>query len=335
MNVGKLFKWIGGKKWLSNDLSKIIKENIKNKQVDCYIEPFAGGLGAFVHLVDDLRDNGIKKIILNDLNNNVINTYGFVKNNPTELFDSFICLVNKYQKTIPQKVYKLNKKNDKDEIKELLKKSRDFYLEKRKRFNLIKNNNNIESSVLFLFLMRYCFNGVYRENLKGEFNSPYNWEFSILNVEDKLKSFNHYNKIFNEFNIVFENLDAFEFLKKYESYYSNSLFYFDPPYLNKTSNDNDKAPHTYQEHIELLCENKNNNSENKYNKEHFGNNHQIKLLGEIKKIKSVIFSNHALNIFKVFSNENYFKHIIVYRSNIINSNKNNRKNKIPEILSFR
>jgi site-specific DNA-adenine methylase len=335
MNVGKLFKWIGGKKWLSNDLSKIIKKNISNKQVDCYIEPFAGGLGAFIHLIDDLRDNGIKKIILNDLNNNVISTYGFVKNDSSELFESFVSLVNNYQKTIPQKVYKLNKKDDKKEIKKLLENSRDFYLKKRKRFNIIKNKNNLESSVLFLFLMRYCFNGVYRENLKGEFNSPYNWEFGLLNVEDKLKSFNYYNKVFNEFNIVFENLDVFEFLNKYKNCYSNSLFYFDPPYLNKTVKNNENKTLSYEKHVEILCENKNNSSENKYNKEHFGNNHQVKLLGEINKITSVIFSNHSLNIFKTFSAENNFKHIIVYRSNVINSNKDDRKTKIPEILSFR
>ena len=52
-----------------------------------------------------------------------------------------------------------------------------FYYNRRTEFNeLIKENNyELHRTVLFLFLNKTCFNGMYRVNRHGNFNTPYNY----------------------------------------------------------------------------------------------------------------------------------------------------------------
>ena len=218
-------KWAGGKTQILGEIRKRYPARIEK-----YCEPFVGG-GAV--LFDVLQKSRPEKILINDINQNLVNTYEQVKSNVDGLCKKLNQLQNQY----------LSKSDDE---------KKSLFYEKRKRFNEIKlnkkeNNNTvveienrvivgldptifIEKAVLFIFLNKTCFNGLYRVNKKGEFNVPFN------NAKNPL--------ICDE-----ENLRAcFELLKNVEitcGDYKNcaefcdekTFVYLDPPYrpLTKTA----------------------------------------------------------------------------------------------------
>lgn len=309
----KLFDWIGGKKWLSAYLNKILKNNLKDKKIKYYLEPFAGGLGSAIFSLETLRDNGIETIYLNDINGTIISIYKKIKEDPQTLLDTYWEIEKEYQTFVPAAAIGLHKTKDKEELKKLLEEARDFYMLKRKEFNDFKASKpkDIQTLALFLFLSKHCFNGVYRENSKGGYNSPFNWEQGIIKKEDVEKRFLEHQAIFLEFNIVFENLNAFSFIEKYKHLAEEALFYFDPPYLNEDI------------------------AENKYNEDHFTPEKQVLLLEFIKELPYAIFSNHLCKIFVDFCNNNDFHFDEIDRVNRMASNKEARAKTVLEILAYR
>lgn len=310
MIKNKLFNWIGGKKWLSKELNEIFL-SYSDKGIKTYAEAFAGGLGSFFYTLHTLKQIGVETIYLNDVNNTIIATYKHIKDNYIEVHRLYSIIEEDYKKTVPLKTLTLHKKNDKEEIKELLKDSCAFYNNIKKEFNKIKNSNSIESVAHFLFLAEHCFNSVYRENSKGEFNTPYNWESGLPDLNSKLDTFESYSSIFNQYNIHFFNMDCFEFLSMIQDQQSTTLVYCDPPYLNETI------------------------SENKYNKDHFGRIQQIQLLETYKNFNFLSFSNHYYPIFENFCIENNFEYNRHYRNNIMSSKSSNRGDKVAEILAYK
>lgn len=58
----KLFKWIGGKKWLSDNLNSVFGEALANKQIDTYIEPLRVGWDLFFIHSTRLNKVAFKKL---------------------------------------------------------------------------------------------------------------------------------------------------------------------------------------------------------------------------------------------------------------------------------
>lgn len=308
-----LFKWIGGKKWLQKDLQAIFSRKINNPDIDTYIEPFCGGLGSILSNLEFFKENGVKKIIANDINSGLIGLYKNIQNNPKKLIDAYHKIELKYSKKIPKKAESLNPTKDKEEIRELLINAQKYYAKCKDDFNNIKEkkSTSVECSALFLFLMNHCFNGVYRENLSGKFNTPYNWECKIIKTEETEENILFHSKIFNEIEFVFTNMGAIEFISTHISFSKNAFFYFDPPYLN------DK-----------------NKVENKYNKNGFNYSDQINTLKTLLKLDNFVYSNHNLDVFVEFVQQNKLESKIVYRSNVMNSLSENRGKKVAEILIY-
>jgi DNA adenine methylase len=303
----KLFDWIGGKKWLSSKLKskfEYILEN--NKDIKYYAEPFCGSLGSLLDSVETLKKNNIEKIYLNDINKTVVNTFNFVKKDPIAIYEYFKEIEDRHLSLIPERAFKLNKTRDKIELKVLMNESKDFYNEKRNRFNQIKNENTLESCATFLFLMARAFNGIYRENSSGNFNSPYGWTNKKLNFENRKKTILEFSNFFNKMNVEFSSMSYEEFLNNFENK-ENTLFYFDPPYLNEEI------------------------KENNYNKDSFNKDQQIKLMNTIKKLNYIVYSNHNIKIIRDFF-ENDYEIEVVYRKNNMSSKNENRSNDVPEIL---
>ena len=148
-------KWVGGKTQLLPEIRKKYPQKIEK-----YCEPFLGG-GAV--LLDVLQNFCPKEVLVNDINKDLINTYIQIKTNIEPLIAQLQKLKLLYQNT---------SENER----------KDFYLQKRTRFNqLILQNaelqtetEKIEKASLFIFLNKTCFNGLYRVNSKGEFNVPFN-----------------------------------------------------------------------------------------------------------------------------------------------------------------
>ncbi len=301
--VTPLFKYIGGKTWLKERLNKEVDDILnKNKDIDTYIEPFAGGLGAFLGIYETLLKHNIKTVIINDINHKLVNFYNTIKNDSDKLIKEYIHLEESFASKIPEHAFKLHKIKDKIEIKSLLEDAYRYYIEVRNSFN--NNIDNIKSAAALLFLQHHCFNGIYRENSKGGYNTPFNWEIRIVTeakIRDKVLAV---LGVFNSFNITFtsgsfENVD----------YSKNALYYLDPPYINE---------------VEAL--------ENSYNKDVFNIDSQLKLINLIKDTK-FLYSNHDNNILiEAFKNIQNIDIINVPRKNIISASKDSRKNDKIEIL---
>lgn len=310
MVKSKLFNWIGGKKWLSKDLNETYVEILENKKINTYIEPFAGGLGSFFSTLETLKSYNIENYILNDVNETIINIYNEIKEDYTNIFEDYWDIEVAYSKTVPLEVMSLHKVKDKEKIKALLIESRDFYNKEKEVFNELKFKDIKKSLAHFIFLSQHSFNGVYRENNNGQYNTPYNWEGGLQNRENRLNIFKEYKEVFNSINLHLYNRSAFDLIDEFKDN-EFTMFYLDPPYLNEGK------------------------GENKYNKNHFGLEEQKLLLNKISDMHNVVFSNHYLDIFKDFCKENSFNYTEVFRSNLINSDPTKRKNKISEILAFR
>lgn len=192
MNLKSPIKWVGGKYQLKN----IIEEQIIPLTFTKYIEPFAGGLSIFFHLINIEKINKDTIVILNDLNSVLINFYLDIKNN-CEL------LIKKIEK--------------------ICNSDRDYYYQ-RKKFNKIIDHS-ITKSALFLYLNKTCFNGLYRLNKKGEFNASWNKKKYII-PENEITNIRNISKVFNTFNITFKN-ESYENIINSEK---NTLIYLDPPY---------------------------------------------------------------------------------------------------------
>ncbi|WP_245336274.1 MULTISPECIES: DNA adenine methylase [unclassified Staphylococcus] len=185
-----ILKWVGGKRQLIKEISPLIPRNIST-----YVEPFVGG-GAVLFNVQP------KRAIINDLNEELINTYRVIKNYPEELI---------------QKLMYHNENNNEEYFYKLRALDRDVKY---------KNIGEISRAARIIYLNKTCYNGLYRVNSSGFFNTPYG-KYKSPNIvnETMIRAMTNY---FNSSNVKILNGDyklALKGLRK------GSFVYFDPPYV--------------------------------------------------------------------------------------------------------
>jgi DNA adenine methylase len=297
--IQPLFKYIGGKSWLREKLRKQVFEALKSKEISTYVEPFAGGLGSFLNIYDILLENNVKNVILSDINKILIETYYNIHHNPQKLIQEFLYIEYQFVQLVDKNWKAIQNKN---ELKLNLQEAEKFFNLIKKDFNQDKNLANIQQSARLIFLQKHSFNGIYRENSKGEYNTPFNWSGSHMldSIETKV---NEMNKLFHQFNLEFIT-KSFEEL----DYNQDTLYYLDPPYLNEKI------------------------GENKYHKNSFDISKQLLLIQKIKDV-SFIYSNHKsetlLHEFNKIEGVNIQE---IARKNIMSSNTQSRKEDKIEIL---
>lgn len=196
-------KWAGGKTQL---LSKI-KENLP-EVIDNYYEPFVGG-GAV--LFNILKHKNVQYSYINDLNSELINLYTVVQSNVEDLIE---------------------------DLKEH-ENSKEYYVEVRKLDRdpeVYSQLNDVQRASRFLFLNKTCFNGLYRVNKQGHFNTPFgDYKNPCICDVKNLQECSLYLKNVNLYNVSYIDF-IFKIYSNEDS--DNDFFYFDPPYLplTKTSN---------------------------------------------------------------------------------------------------
>lgn len=155
-----------------------------------YIEPFCGSACLFLEL-SPIR------ALLGDVNPHLIATYEAIKSHPREV----AALLAKWR--VDKETYLILRSN------------------KTGAFP-------IKDAARFLYLNRFCFNGVYRENLQGQFNVPYaGKKTGQVATEEQL----------TEFSTRLENTELYcgDFSKIVLNATSDDFIYLDPPYYYGTT----------------------------------------------------------------------------------------------------
>lgn len=215
-NIAPIIKWAGGKK----QILPIIKYYIP-KEISLYYEPFIGGGSVLFNLQP-------QKAIINDINSELINLYKVVKENVEELLKDLIKHKNE------EEYFYFIRSLDRDE-------------------NFLNKYTDVQRASRFIFLNKTCFNGMYRVNSRGYFNTPFgNYKQSFTINCDIIRAVNKY---FNEFDIGFKNTDFENVITKIEK---DTFVYFDPPYDTDKNNFTEYSKYGFdrndQKRLKKLCD---------------------------------------------------------------------------------
>lgn len=292
--VRPFVKWAGGKSKLIPQMEQYYPKELKKNKIEVYIEPFLGG-GAL--LIEILKKYNIKKAYAFDINENLINCYNIIK----DKVDSLILNLKKLEK----EYLKLDDENRKK-----------YYYDIRKKYNSINIENEkeaLEKTTYFIFLNKTCFNGLYRENRKGQFNVPIGkYKNPTICDEENLIELSKLIK-----NVIFIRGD---YRESYKYIVENTFIYFDPPYrpINKTSSFTSYSKEDFND--------ENQKELGEYFRKINDNNSNVKLMLSNSNPKN---NNEEDDFFEQIYNG--FKIYEIKANRMINSNKEKR-GKISELL---
>ena len=186
-------KWTGGKRKLIPKLKELMPEIYGN-----YYEPFIGGGALFFELSPRVA-------IINDFNEELINCYIQIKENPIKLIE----------------ILKIHKEKN----------SKEYYLEIRglDRTDKFKELSKVERAARIMYMLRVDFNGLYRVNSKNQFNVPYGNYANPKIVDEEL-----INNISNYLNTYDITITSGDFEDSVSTVKEGDFVYFDPPYIPLT-----------------------------------------------------------------------------------------------------
>lgn len=203
-------KWLGGKQRLLPELAKRLPVGKR------LIEPFVGAGSVFLGLPYD-------NYVVNDVNSDLVAVWSALQNRPREFIDR------------ARKVFC-------DENH-----SADAYLQIRARFN--NEPDRFERAVLFLYLNRFGFNGLFRVNRAGRFNVPYGRPtslpgFPLKEMEAAHEKLQRTTILNGGFSFAMEQAGV------------GDILYCDPPYMDSSKGASftgySSSGFTMRDHEELL-----------------------------------------------------------------------------------
>lgn len=186
--INPVVKWVGGKRQILNEITRYVPKSFKT-----YFEPFLGGGAVLFELQP-------KKAIVNDLNKELINVYEVIKNNVDELIEDLGYYENNSE------CFYATRELDRDE-------------------EIYKTLTPVKRASRIIYLNKTCYNGLFRVNSAGEFNTPFgNYKNPNIVNEVTLRAVSSY---FNKADIIFYSTDFEEVLL---STSEGDFVYLDPPY---------------------------------------------------------------------------------------------------------
>lgn len=192
-------KWVGGKQQLLPHLDKYFPESLNGK----YIEPFVGGGAFFFHLLSNNRLPNRRYLF--DINSELVNSYRVVRDNLLNLIE----LLSEHKG----------------------KHSKEYYYEIRELDRQNISLNDIEKAARTIYLNKTCYNGLYRVNRRGQFNTPIG-KYENPTILDK--------QVLKAASLALQGttIEAKDFRKVANFAEPDDFIYFDPPYnpISKTAN---------------------------------------------------------------------------------------------------
>ncbi len=184
-NCKPLLKWPGGK---TSELKEIIPRIPEHSR---YFEPFFGGGALFFNTI-------IKTSFVNDLHADLMFFYKCIRNENSE----FYSLLKEF-------VLVWEESDDKQSI----------YMKVRKRYNST-NVTSVQKAVDFFILREYAYGGMFRLNVKGEFNVPFGHIYINKNIQKKIDHLSSVEVVSKLKNSALYNLDFKDFAKNFRELYT-------------------------------------------------------------------------------------------------------------------
>lgn len=188
--VSPILKWVGGKRQLLDVILPLIPEHTT------YYEPFVGGGAVLFRTCPD-------KAVINDSNEELINIYKVIKECPEELIDLLI----KHKDGNSQEYFYKVRMLDRD----------------GEEYRLM---TAVERAARIIYLNKTCYNGLFRVNRAGEFNSPWG-KYKNPNITNEV-TIRAMSSYFNQTKITMLCGDYREALKGIRK---EAFVYLDPPYM--------------------------------------------------------------------------------------------------------
>lgn len=196
--VAPVLKWVGGKRQLFETFKPLFPKKLSRYT---YCEPFLGGGAIFFKLQP-------AKAYVNDINEDLMLVYTVIRDDVNNLIELLSAFTNDAESFYAVRDLDRNKK-------------------------IFSQLSDLERAARIIFLNKTCFNGLYRVNNAGEFNTPFgNYRNpNIVNAPTLLAV----SKYLNSGEITLTACDYSEVLLKLKK---NSFVYLDPPYypISTTSN---------------------------------------------------------------------------------------------------
>jgi len=268
-----ILKWAGGKRGLLREIIALMPRDFRDRT---FHEPFFGG-GAVTFWIEP------KGGTINDINTKLINFYVVVRDHVDELIED--ARNHRYEK--------------------------DYFYRARAEFNEMVRKGfkipNVRLASLLLYLNKTAFNGLYRENRRGEFNVPFGrYKNPRIVDEERLRRASEVLKRLEIYN------EDFSYILRVAK--PGDLVYFDPPYypLSETANFTS------------------------YSKDSFGYKDQKRLRDVCLKLHRrgvyfVLSNSYVEPVLQLYKDIDEFEMFKVYAKRPINS-KADRRGAVPELL---